>query len=479
MEIDKSIKQISIFLKSVGIIPLVFFCILFIFLLAISIQRFLIFQIFYYDFGIFAHILWQGSRFQIPYINHFVLGKIMFLGDHFEPSLLIISPIFWLTSNLIILSIQQGLVTFLSSLMMYFIALKKNIHKIASLIIVFLFVVFPGTTNPLLTDWHPESTAGLFLLIFIYLFLFTKKRWLYYLIAFIFLGFKESNSLYLIFTLIWIYILTKKKDALILSAISVCWFFVAINILIPFISQKFYLYTPEISLSPIRIFSNITGNPMKIQYIIRSFTSFGLLPFISGFTLIPVVLDLGLKLIPMKTMFDNFTFGSHYHVYLGIFLTLASITTIAKILVLKNKYLSYSIIVVCLLISAYTARKLTSSPINLLINKTFWIELQNPNKSLFDLIEKVPKKGSVMSQNNLLAYLSNRNENLILLTPKYENFNPDIILFDMSPDQNANNHWESNWDKIEIIKTKLASDNKYSRVKLSNPNYFLFIKRTL
>src|SRR3989338_10311597 len=477
MNINIRINEMLRGIKKINPLIIIFFVILFIFIMALSVQRFLIFQIFYYDFGIFAHIIWQFSRLKIPIINHFVLGRIIFLGDHFEPSLIFIAPIFWLSSNLIVLSVQQGLMIFLSSIMIYLIALKSGLNRLFSILITILFITFPGITNPLLTDWHPEPTAGLFLLVFIYLFLFTKKKWPFYLVALIFLGFKESNALYLIFTLIWLYLISRKKDAIILGLLALIWFFSTIYILIPAISQKFYLYTPEMTFAPPQIYLNIVDHPQKLHYIFRSFTSFGLLPLISGFVLVPVVLDLLLKIIPLKTMFDNFTFGSHYHVYLGIFLTIASISALNRILALKNKTIAYSLICISVLISGYTARKLTASPINLFINKTFWTELKGPNQHLFDLINKVPTTGSVMSQNNLLAYLSNRNEDLILLTPRYENFNPDIILFDITPDQNANNHWESNWDKIEIIKNKLLNDRKYNRVKLTNPNYYLFLKR--
>jgi uncharacterized membrane protein len=84
----------------------------FIFLIFLSLQRYFLFQLFYYDFGIFSQIIWQLSRFKVPYINHLVLGRIFFLGDHFNPSLVFLAPLYWLTSHQSILLLEQGLVTF-------------------------------------------------------------------------------------------------------------------------------------------------------------------------------------------------------------------------------------------------------------------------------------------------------------------------------------------------------------------------------
>lgn len=100
-----------------------------------------------------------------------------------------------------------------------------------------------------------------------------------------------------------------------------------------------------------------------------------------------------------------------------------------------------------------------------------------PKNELFSFLKKIPQKGSVMSTNNLLAYLSNRNANLYFLSLNYEKYLPDIIVFDLSPNQNPNNYWESNWEKRELIKKSLEEDKRYKKINFSNPNYYLFIKK--
>lgn len=461
----------TIFLFSIYII-------LGIFIILLSLQRFITGQIFYFDFGIFSHILFQASRFQLPFFNHVVLGTIFFLGDHFQPSLLLLTPLYWITSSPIILAIEQGIVIFMSIFVMYVISIKNKLNTFFSVIITILFISFAGTLNPLLTDWHPESTAGFVLLLFIYFVLFTKNKFIYVLLAIIFLGFKESNGIYLLLVNMWLYLQTKNKYMLKIGIISIIWVFVSIKYLIPMISGKFYLYTPEISFNPAFIIQNVINDPLKISFIKNSMLSYGLLPFLSGFASIPILGDLLLKTVPTKTLFANFTFTFHYHVYLGIFLSIASIYAIVYLQKkLKQKWIVYIIVVFVLCVSLLTARKITQSPINLLINTTFWSQSNISKAHIFQLINTIPDKGSVMGTNNILAYVSNRTDELFLLKLNYEKYNPDIIAFDVSKEQNINNYWESNWDKIDRIIKKIGNDKKYKRVILNNKNYYLFIKK--
>lgn len=148
------------------IISLIIFSTFFIFYTAISIYRYNIVQVFHYDLGIFASIIWQLSQGKIAVIDHISLGQINFLGDHFQPSLALISPLFWIIKDIRILLFEQAFVTVASGFVIYLIALKKNLSNSVSLIFGVIFLIFAGTAFPLVTDWHLEPTAGLFLLLF-------------------------------------------------------------------------------------------------------------------------------------------------------------------------------------------------------------------------------------------------------------------------------------------------------------------------
>lgn len=460
--------------------PILIFSFFFIFFVSLSLSRYYSYQIFQYDFGIFSKILWELSIFKAPYIDHVVLGKVFFLGDHFDPSLVIIAPFYWITSNPQIILVEQALALIMTGIIIFLIARKLKFNNILSSLIVISYLIFAGTENPLVTDWHPEPTAGFFLALFFYLFCFTKRPWLTYLSAIIFLGFKESNAFTLIFVLIWLLFLKKDrvKEIILLIIVSFAWFYIATNVFSFIFTKKPYLYYPEISYSPIELVKNFFSTPDKRKLIFDSLISFGFLPILSFFGIIAFIGELSIRLAPSKTIFQNFTFGSHYSVYLAIILSLTTIYGIVNIQKMfpKKKWITTLLIIFLIISAVFSAKKITKSPINLAYNPLFWKELKI-NKEAFNWVDKIPKKGSVMSQNNLLPYFSARNEKLYFLNKYYGEVSPDIIIFSLVPGQSANNFWSLEKDDMELIRDWLLQDANYVRLRTNDSLLFIFIKK--
>lgn len=460
--------------------PLSVFLFFLIFFTSVSFSRYYSYQIFQYDFGIFSKIVWELSKFQPPYIEHLVLGKIFFLGDHFNPSLIFVAPFYWLTSNPQILLFEQAFALVITGVIIFFICRKLKFSSILSSLIAISYLIFAGTGNPLVTDWHPEPTAGLFLALFFYLFCFTKKRLLYFLSAIIFLGFKESNAFTLIFILVWLLFLKKdkRKDIFVLIIISSAWFYIATNVFSFIFTKRPYMYTPEMPSSPFELVGNFFSTPEKRKLIFDSLISFGFLPLFSIFGMIAIIGELAIRLAPTKTIFQNFTLGSHYSVYLALILTLTSIYGILRLKrMFPNKKWVVSFLVFYLLATAlFSARKITKSPINLAINPVFWKELKT-NKENFNWVDKIPKTGSVMSMNNFLPYFSARSERLYFLNKYYKEVSPNIIIFSLAPGQSANNFWSMEEKDLELIRDLLLQDSDYLRIPTDNDFLFIFIKK--
>jgi uncharacterized membrane protein len=449
-----------------------------VFYTAISLFRYYSYQIFYYDFGIFARIIWLLAHFRPPIIHHMDLGTINFLGDHFNPSLVIVAPLFWITSDLRILLIEQSFMTVMSGILIFLIARKYKLNYWLSLTISTIYLIYAGTANPLVTDWHTESTAGFFLLLFFYLFVFSNKKLLYAIAAIIFLGFKESNSLTLFFLSLFLLITCpkKRKELGVVIAVCIAWFFATTRIIIPFISKKPYLYTPKFTYSLIENLKNIFLNEAKQKLVTDSLISFGFLPLFSIAGLIPVLGELSIRFLPTESKFGDLTLGGHYNVFLGIFLAIATIVFLSRFSVLKKFHIvTITVCIYLLIVSAYTARKITRAPINLAINKTFWHEL-TPNKNIKKFISSVPKKGSITAQNNLLPHFIERNEEVYLLDKYSLNKNSDIIVFDTSPGQNPNNLWAPSYVELDTLIKHLNADSRYVRIPQPDPNYYLFVK---
>ncbi|MDQ3099264.1 MAG: DUF2079 domain-containing protein [bacterium] len=461
-------------------ITTVFFGSLLIAFCSIGIYRYNIGQVFYYDFGIFAHTIWQLSRIQVPVIHHIVLGNVVFLGDHFNPGLMLLAPLFWLTSDLRILLIEQAFALTASGVMVFLIALRSRLRYISAIAVSAAYLFFAGSENPLVTDWHPENTAAFFLLLFVYLYIFTARRILSIFVFIAFLSLKESNAISAVALLIplLIFIRDKRKQTALLIVFSMLYFVIAVKVIIPYFAHQPYIYSPHISYSPIQIAQNFVNSSSKIKLINDSFLSFGYLPILSGVLLLPVFSELAFRLAPDSTIFNNLTLGQHYNVLLGVFLALATLFSLKVIqkLTRNNPIPEAGFSLYLILVSLYVARKITGSPINLAINPTFWQQLQ-PRESFFRSIEKVPRLGSVMAQNNVLPFVVNRKEQVFLTTVNYELVMPEIIVLDLSDTQNVNNFYGSNRSSVEDVEIKLRSDSKYTKVDTANKKIFIYVRK--
>jgi len=466
---------------------LIVFSIFFVFFIlfsCISFWRYNTGQVFYYDFGHFVRVLWLISRFTPPIIQHKVLGEINFLGDHFSPSLYVLAPLFWITTKTQILLLEQAFFTVLSGFLIFVIAKKERLSLFSALTTSLLFLLFAGTENPLVTDWHTESTAATFLLLFIYLFIYKNKRLLAIICALIFIGFKDSNPLSLIFILLpfFIEVKTKRLSIFLILLMSLVYFLIITCIVSPSISKQPYLYSPILPNHLLAYFTNFINLQIKRKLIFDSLLSFGLLPILSGFFLLPIIGELSIRLVPEYIHSQSFTLGMHYNVYLGVFLAIASIKALVftNRLFLKTRFNMPNIIpVLVLLIALFVAKKITNSPINLATNKIFLKEWNNKTE-LYKEIFFVPKYGSIMSQNNILPHLLQRREKVFLLSLEYTKFSPTTIVFDLFPGQNINNYYSGEIQSIkqvEQLKLLLLKDHKYQR--LITPYNELFIFRKL
>lgn len=445
---------------------------------AISLNRYFSIQIFQYDFGIFSSIIYQLSQFKLAQIEHISLGSIVFLGDHFQPSLALLSPLFWFVKDIRLLIVEQAFAIILTAFVIQRIAIKKGLSFFSSLAISIVFLLYAGIENPLVTDWHPEPTAGLFLALFIYFFLFGKNKLITPILAIIFLGFKESNAITLSFFLISsLLIFPKRRNEIIAYLVgSIAWFFAAVKILIPHFSGREYFYSPELPKSLLDVKLSLEKTE-KYEFVWKSLVSFGLLPLLARFSLIPILGEFFIRIFPLRSFFQSFNLSMHYNVYLGIFLALASIEGLLFIndrFNLKNKAVIISIGL--LLFALFFAKKVTNSPVVLATNPTFWRELK-PREDIFNSLNRVPKERSVAAQNNLLPYLSLRDDKLISISKGYRMKNPDIIVFDLSDGQNPNNLYPESYEFLRREVKLIEKTKKYKRVDTRSNNFYIYLKK--
>lgn len=223
---------------------------------------------------------------------------------------------------------------------------------------------------------------------------------------------------------------------------------------------------------------NFFNHPSKIALTRDAFASFGFLPLVSFTGLIPIIGELAIRLIPTKSFFQSYTLTMHYNVYLGVFLSLATLFALISVKrwLLPRYRRRAHVLLLCylLVLSLLMARKITYSPINMLISRVFWKELPL-KKDFFSYTKKIPSTGSILSQNNLLSHFITRKEEVFLFSDAADT-RTDIVVFDVS-DSSPNNFWPSTEEKVRGQIALLLKNTSYTRVQITNQNLFIFFKK--
>lgn len=439
----------------------------------VSLNRFWQYEVFYYDFGIFDRAIWLVSQFRPPIIDHLVVGGRIIFADHFNPSIFIFAPFYWLFERSEILLVIQSFTVGLSGLYIYKIGNLITKNSFFSFSVLTSFYLFVGLQNALIFDFHEVTVATLFLVLCFYFFL--KNKTLLTLLFFLLtLGFKESNFLLGIGIAICFGLLNKKHllFALSLIALSILWGVVTIKFLIPYFSGGQYGYSVIFSWDKLNLLSVLFDNPTKRATIFYSFLSFGFLPLLSVVFWFLILQDFLVRFLSSRI-----TLGLHYSALLACILAISSLysfSVLQKIKMLK-KYL-FIVSVLLVLNAIFLYRFVLRGPLALSYNISFYQHTKD-FKFLNEFVAKIPLSSTVMTQNNLASHFTHA-KNLWVLKDNYENYKPDYILLDLRDGQNAANFFPT--QDPNLILNNLLRDKNYSAI-FNNKNQYLFkrVKRSL
>src|SRR3989338_10660871 len=72
----------------------------------LSIRNHDLYQTFGWDLGFFDQLMWQAARGNLNFVS--TIGDINLLGDHFQPVLYLLAPLYWIWDDVRILLIAQA-----------------------------------------------------------------------------------------------------------------------------------------------------------------------------------------------------------------------------------------------------------------------------------------------------------------------------------------------------------------------------------
>lgn len=384
------------------------------------------------------------------------------LGDHFSPVMYLLSIIYLFTTSYEPLLILGNVFVVLSGFVLYLISETKLKNRLLSVTIIVAFTLFIGLQNAIIAGYH-NDLFGMLTLSLTLLFILKKQWALYWLFFVLTLGLKENFTAIGIGLGIYLFFKEQQKKGVITIIFSIIWYILATKFVMPAIANYPYAYSaPNLNLE--QIIKNVFYPTIKIQTILVSFLTFGLLPLLSG-PFFPTIFQDFFTRFVLNTGSARWDLGMHYNTILSVLLAFGSIEGAEWLLKKKiyKKVIYFHILVIFLLVSIFH-RFVFHGPLGLLANKDFYKHTNEMN-FLRDFIKLAPKTGIVMAPNNLGAYLTHGPQ-VMLLNGNYEKWSPDAILIDTRPGQSPNNFWPANFEGVKLMEKKLDKDANYRKVKV-------------
>lgn len=436
----------------------------------VSLNRFWQYEVFYYDFGIFDQAIWNVSRFNPPIIEHLVVGGKWIFADHLNPSLFLLTPLYWLTDKSEIILVAQAVAVGLSGLFIYLIGREVLKNKFWSFSILLVYFLFLGIQNAVITDFH-EVTVATLPFVASYYFLIKKNYKVFFILFLITLGFKESNFLLCFGMAISVFLIDRKlwKLALLCGVIALSWGYININYIIPYFSDGIYQYNVAVQPNPVQIAGTFFDSEIKRRTLLYSFMSFGFLPLFSPQFWAIMFQDF-LARFYSPVWFTRWGMDLHYSAILGATFGISSIFTFKLIDKKVKKKIILNILAVVIVLNAiYLYRFELNGPFGLAYNSAFYAHSKD-FKFLDDMIKVVPKDATVLTQNNLAPRFTHQKVSLLRDMPitstavYYQTMipQPDYIVIDSREGQNPNNYFVVR-DMTPILDA-LEKDKNYKAV---------------
>ena len=306
---------------------------------SVSLNRFWQFDAFWYDLGLYDGAIWKVANFQLPVVEQFGPPDKLIFADHFNPSLFLLSPIYWFTDRTEALLVLQAALVGGGAWFAYLIARKNLASRLATVALLFAYLGFVGLQNALYTDFH-DTTVATFFVMFLFWTIFNRRWCLFWLSFIIVLGFKESMAglgvgigLYLV--------LTREREikrGLFAIALSVLWYLAATRIIIPSFSGASFAYEPIWPISAKQaILAFFEPASLKVRTLFFSFLTFGFAPLFSLATM-PVVLEHYLERFVLSPSATRWDLGLHYNALISPLFFVASLP-FCRLLLTRGKVL--------------------------------------------------------------------------------------------------------------------------------------------
>ncbi|MBE6602047.1 MAG: DUF2079 domain-containing protein [Ruminococcaceae bacterium] len=375
-----------------------------------------------FDFGLFCNMFYNMKETGLPLVTSERDGWISHFAVHISPVYYLLLPFFWLFPSPMTLQIGQAAVIMLGVVPVVLLARHFKLSRPVTVLLAALYVFFPALSAGCFYDLH-ENCFLTVLLLFTFLFYEKRKYVPMYVFALLVLSVKEDAAVYLLIFALFA-ILSEKRylHGGILAAMAVGYFILCgyllkhygegmminrFNNLIYNEEQgllgavKTALVNPGFLLT--QLFSTEEGSWEKLTYALQMLLPLGLLPFCN--TRASRWLLLAPILVNLLTMYVyQYDIGFQYHFAISAFLIYAAIKNLPTLsLPTKRTLLSVSA-ACCLCIYVSTVLPVLSTQYR------YWKEDKETFSQMEEMLQEVPRDGSVVCSSFLVAHLADCEE---------------------------------------------------------------------
>lgn len=435
----------------------------------LSIRNHELYQTFGWDLGFFDQLIWQASRGNLNFVS--TIGNINLLGDHFQPVLYLLAPLYWIWSDVRILLVFQALLVTAAALPIYLLAKKKLRNQLISIFVSISYLLFSGTQFTITNEFHQSAFIPLLLSLGLYWMETDKRNW--GIIAILSLQLVKEEMGLLVAAIGLMYIFRKQaKTGILLTVGGLFGFYILINSIIPAVSsQNNYIHYGYGSLgeTPAEVVKSVINNPVagfktliepkiKLEQVGDSIISFGGLPLLSPVSLIPVFQNYVVRFLDDRNI-HRWLNNNHYSAPLGPLLAYATILGIARIASFSSGRMRSLCLAGYLLFTSSGTALIFKLPVWSLFKSQLYFTPQWV-KNIDSIVKLVPSNSSVATINSVFPHLSQRDK--IYLLPEINN--AEYIVLDL--EDGPNKYSPLDFSQVVLLSERLE-DESWDKIAVS------------
>jgi uncharacterized membrane protein len=445
--ISKTHKNLPFSYASYGLLAIII--IYAAFFIAYSLQKHATFQTAGFDLGNWDQMIWGTIHVRPFWITQYANTTTNSLGGHVEFILLLLFPLYGIHAGPETLLIFQPMFVSLGALPVYWLAQERLGSKIAGLIFVAVYLLYPALESAISFDFHSLTLAVPFLTYALWA-MYTRRYRLFGVMAILAMSCKEDIPLLVLMLGLYILIVQRNpRVGLITLGGSALWFALANYVIVPAFSLSgdsihIHRYS-EMGGSMSQVIFTIVTNPWqaiqiatagnKLFYWIRFTMPVAFTALLDPFTLVLVAPTLFINTLghyPPAYQLDLY----HSSTPLAVYVTFASINGLARLIKfaepkfkhVRAGFLRNALLAMVLLVTLAYQMQFGHTPIGRYFG---WPTVTEHHHKAEAMLAQIPPQAAVAAQNNLVPRLSQRQWIFILPKLSHRDKQADYIALDM------------------------------------------------